>query len=271
MPRPLCLDGRKTPLSIELVGQALLARAKGTADQLVPLSRIDRILCWGEVAWTSSALRAVAGAGPNILFLSGRDELAAILSPPRLASAGLSAILEVALTHADWDERLADWQAHIESLLFRDAAKRTPGYPHPPPWRCADLAAVTAWNQLLRPALPLIGPAALRRTFAAHLAAWVRTRLATREVDRRWLGGSRMRPDLSRCFSTAFEWSAMPATVRFAQMLSRAGARGRGRVRPLAVQIAESFVAEEPVLAPRFDLALAKLRIIVGDLAERTV
>lgn len=258
MLRPLCLDGRKTSLSVELVGRALLARAKGAADQLVPLSCIDRILCWGEVAWTSSALRAVAGAGPTILFLSGRDELAAILSPPQPASAGFSTILDVALAHPAWNERLADWQAHIESMLYRDGTRRTLGYPRSPPWRCTEL-----------PALPLIGP--LRRAFAAHLEAWIRTRLGARGVDRRWLGGSRTHPDLSRRFSTALEWLTMPTTVRFAQAVWRAGARGRAPVRPLSPWIAETFVAEEPVLGPRFDLAFAKLRIITGDLAERTV
>jgi CRISPR associated protein Cas1 len=266
MPRPLCLDGRRTALSVELAGRALLTHAEGSADQLVPLARIDRILCWGEVAWTSSALRAVAAAGPDVLFLSGRDEVAAILSPPRARSADFSAVIEAAFAHPAWEGRFADWQAHVASVLFRDAAKRTPGYPHPPPWRYRDPVALAAWNRLLRPALPVLGPTATRRSFMAHLVSWIRARLGNSGISRAWLGGSSVRPDLTGCFAAAFEWATMPATVCFAQTLSRAGVAGRSR--PLPASIAEAFAAEEAALLPRFDRAFTKFRVMASDLAE---
>jgi hypothetical protein len=266
MRRPLCLDGRRTALSVELAGRALLTHVDGTADRLVPLARIDRIVCWGEVAWTSSALRAVAEAGPDVLFLSGRDGVAAILSPPRARSADFSTVLEAALAQPAWGGRLSDWQAHVASVVFQDAAKRTPGYPHPPPWRYGDPAALGAWNRLLQPALPVIGPAAMRRSFMAHLASWIRARLGAGGISRAWLGGSSVRPDLSACFAGGLEWATMPATVRFAQALSRAG--GAARSRPLPARLAEACAAEEPVLRPRFDSAFAKLRVMASELAE---
>jgi hypothetical protein len=269
MRRPLCLDGRRTALSVELAGRALLTRADGAADRLVPLARIDRIMCWGEVAWTSSALRAVAEAGPDVLFLSGRDGVAAILSPPRARSADFSTVLEGALAHPAWGGRLSDWQAHVASVVFQDAAKRTPGYPHPPPWRYSDPAAVGAWNRLLQPALPMLGPAVMRRSFMAHLASWIRARLGAGGIGRAWLGGSSVHPDLSACFAGVLEWATMPATVRLAQTLSQAG--GAERFRPLQARLAEACAAEEPVLRPRFDRAFAKLRVMASELAEGTL
>jgi hypothetical protein len=267
MARPLCLDGRRISLSVELAGRALLMHAGGVADRLVPLTHIDRVLCWGEVAWTSSALRAVAEAGPDVLFLSGRDEVAAILSPPRARSASFSAVLDAAFAHPAWGGRLSDWQAHVASVLFREAAKRTPGYPHPPPWRFADPAALDAWNRLLRPALPVLGPAALRRSFMAHFWSWIRARLGRAGVSRAWLGGSNLRPDLTCCFSGALEWAMMPVTVRFARTLSPAAVAGWGSLR-LPAKIAEAFDTEEPVLRPRFAPALAKFRVMATELAD---
>jgi hypothetical protein len=263
--KPLCLDGRRNSLSVELAGRALLMIADGVADRLVPLARVDRILCWGEVAWTSSALRAVADAGPDVLFLSGRDEVAAILSPPRARSASFSTVLDAAFAHSAWSGRLSDWQAHVASVLFREAAKRTPGYPHPPPWRMADPAALGAWNRLLRPALPVLGPAALRRSFMAHLLSWVRARLGRAGIGRAWLGGSTVRPDLAGCFAGAFEWAIMPGTVRFAQALALAAVVSGGPLR-LPARIAEAFDAEEPVLRPKFGRAL--FRVMATELAD---
>jgi hypothetical protein len=266
MARPLCLDGRRISLSVELAGRALLMHAGGTADRLVPLARIDRVLCWGEVAWTSSALRAVAEAGPDVLFLSGRDEVAAILSPPRARSASFAAVLDAAFAHPAWGGRLSDWQAHVASVSFREAAKRTPDYPHSPPWRFGDPAALGAWNRLLRPAAPVLGPAALRRSFMVHLLSWIRARLGRAGVSRTWLGGSNVRPDLAGCFAGALEWAMMPVTVRFAQTLSL-GVLSGGSPR-LPARIAEAFAAEEPDLRPKFGRALAKFRVMATELAD---
>jgi CRISPR associated protein Cas1 len=266
MARPLCLDGRRISLSVELAGRALLMHADGTADRLVPLSSIDRVLCWGDVAWTSSALRAVAEAGPDLLFLSGRDEVAAILSPPRARSASFSAALDAAFAHPAWNGRLFDWQAHVTSVSFREAAKRTRGYPHQPPWRPADPAALAAWNRLLRPALPMIGPAALRRAFMAHLLSWLRARLGRAGISRIWLGGSNVRPDLTGSFSGALEWVLMPVTVRFAQTFSSTAVAG-GPLR-LPAKIAEAFDMEEPLLRRKFGRALVKFRVMATELAD---
>ena len=132
MRRALCLDGRRTALSVELAGRALLTHADGTADRTRAARPHRPHSLLGEVAWTSSALRAVAEAGPDVLFLAGRDEVAAILSPPRVQSADFSTVPKP-LRHPAWGGRLSDWQAHVASVVFQDAARRTPGYPHPPP------------------------------------------------------------------------------------------------------------------------------------------
>ena len=106
----------------------------------------------------------------------------------------------------------------------------------------------------------------MRRSFMVHLASWIRARLGAGGISRAWLGGSSVRPDLSACFAGGLEWATMPATVRFAETLSRAAVpRGPDR---WSARLAEACAAEEPVLRPRFDRAFAKLRVMASALAE---
>ena len=233
--RLVVLDGVQRPLQVRLDGRALRVTLENTAEHLIPLARIDRIMTRGNVMWTASALAATAAEGAQIAFLLGNGQTAALLTGASHEAnrAGASQAVGQPLLSPDLAKieqtlehiaQRADWPGRIEDFCLGELSRAARAYGI----RDGATAARQGWSaleQALRQELRATGfGPALSRDARSFLEAWTRRRMTSLGVPLPWLGvnaGGRF--DLAGPFAAIVGWAAMPLLARRLQYLRSVG------------------------------------------------
>jgi hypothetical protein len=106
-------------MSINLDGPALSVLQPHKARQLLPLSRISRIIASGPVELSTEALLACAERGITVTFLHRDGQIRAYLFGDSPGRDGLWQRLHDFLDRPDWKVRYSDWECSINSRLRR--------------------------------------------------------------------------------------------------------------------------------------------------------
>lgn len=181
----LLVDGGCAAATVTLDDEAVRIARDGEADRIVPVRRIDRVTCRGDVALSARALVALAGAGAPVGLLRRDGRLAAVMIPRRGVGSSLADALEHAAAFPDLAGRLEDWR---RSEAARHARRLRVAEPP-----AAARVGLPAAEAALAAALPLRPRARAERT--ARLAASFCGLLASRVLldagcPDRWLGAA---------------------------------------------------------------------------------
>ncbi|RMG21551.1 MAG: hypothetical protein D6729_00535 [Deltaproteobacteria bacterium] len=115
----LYLDGSERPIVAEVQGAHLRIGVHNEAWRQLPLARLGRIICCGDVRWQADALQCCAEAGIPILFVDGNG-WARMLAVGRMAAVlDLGRHLENCIASPAWGERYANWREAQERRLAR--------------------------------------------------------------------------------------------------------------------------------------------------------
>ncbi len=175
------LDGRRQPLSVTLLGQALCVSAEGRADALHPIPKIDRVAVLGDVALSSAALRALAEADRPLAVLDGRCRVQAVVRAMHRPRTGLVEALDRLALRRDWFDRLGDWRRARMAVHARRH-----GFDPP----LADKTfGMTAIARLTFPRDPQLPVSPLGRLCREHARLAALAVLARAGVPDRWTGG----------------------------------------------------------------------------------
>lgn len=121
--KPCYLVGR-TGMCVNLDGPALSVMQPYKARQLVPLSRVSRVIASGPVELSTEALLACAERGITITFLHADGQIRAYLFGDSPRRDGLWQRLRDFLDRPDWEERYSDWKRAMDSRLRRLLCQR---------------------------------------------------------------------------------------------------------------------------------------------------
>lgn len=121
--KPCYLVGR-AGMCVNLDGPALSVMLPHKARQLVPLSRISRIIASGPVEISTEALLACAERGITITFLHADGQIRAYLFGDSPRRDGLWQRLRDFFDRPDWEERYSDWERAMDSRLRRMLCKQ---------------------------------------------------------------------------------------------------------------------------------------------------
>jgi len=123
MMRPLYIVGT-AGCRVELDPPALRVAVPDQADQLFPLPRISRVVCQGNVEWSTQALLACADAGIQLLFLEKNGEIRARWLGQSGDRQRLTQRMIDLLSRADGPTLYANWILSMEKLAARSFARR---------------------------------------------------------------------------------------------------------------------------------------------------
>ncbi len=122
--KPLYING--TPgCRVILDDPALRITTPDRADQLFPLSRISRVVCQGNVEWSTRALLACADMGIQLLFLRKNGEIRARWLGQSGERQKLTQRLVDLLSRADGLALYTNWLLSMEKLAARTFARQT--------------------------------------------------------------------------------------------------------------------------------------------------
>ncbi len=238
------------PIAVLLDGPALRLRRPETADALVPLSRLSRVLVRGQVHWRTEALAACMDAGVPVVFLapSGKPRGACVpLAPPSYRS-DLPGLLDAAAARPDFEPLLVDWFRALEREAIR-ALVRDKRLSSDPANRLRDLrpASVRALC-LARSKHPIT--AELASAFDGLARTFVIEELVRHGIGPRFLSARTGGFDLPGAIAAVLTWSLWPALWRLADYLRRHEAKHRDTA-ALRRRIVRFFEAEAPMLEKR--------------------
>jgi hypothetical protein len=121
--KPCYLVGRPG-MWVGLDGPALSISRPERARQLLPLSRVSRIVASGPLELSTEALLACAERGITVTFLDGQGEVRAYLFGESTRRDGLYQRLRDFLDRPDWPERYDDWRRSVDSRALRALCRR---------------------------------------------------------------------------------------------------------------------------------------------------
>lgn len=134
--KPCYLVG-KPGMWVGLDGPALSVIQPERARQLLPLSRISRIVASGPLELSTAALLACAERGITVTFLDRQGEVRAFMFGESTRRDGLYQRLRDFLDRPDWADRYDDWRRSIDSRARRALCKRL--WLLPQDWTLAEL------------------------------------------------------------------------------------------------------------------------------------
>ena len=121
--KPCYLTGR-SGLTVGLDGPALCVTQPERARQLLPLSRISRLMVSGSLNISTEALLACAARGITVTFLDRQGEVQAFLFGDSTRRDGLDQRLRDFLDRPDWAECYDNWRRSIDSRALRALCRR---------------------------------------------------------------------------------------------------------------------------------------------------
>ncbi len=115
----LYLDGSVRTIVTEVQGAHLRIGVQNEAWRQLPLARLGRIICCGDVRWQADALQRCAESGVPVLFVDG-DGWPRMMAVGRMdAVLDLGAHIENCVASPVWKERYANWRAAQERRLAK--------------------------------------------------------------------------------------------------------------------------------------------------------
>ena len=123
MTRPLYLSA-VAGMRVLWVAPALRIHRPGSADRLVPLSRVSRIIQTGVPDWSMDALLACSDRGVTVTFLHEDGRPRGLLVGQRRRAGDLASCISEFLDRADWTESYDNWRRWVWSLAVRSTARR---------------------------------------------------------------------------------------------------------------------------------------------------
>lgn len=121
--KPCYLIGRPG-MWISLDGPALSVSCPERARQLLPLSRVSRLIASGPLELSTEALLACAERGITVTFLDSQGAVRAYLFGESTRRDGLYQRLRDLLDRPDWPERYDDWRRAVDSRALRALCRR---------------------------------------------------------------------------------------------------------------------------------------------------
>lgn len=128
-PLYLCTD---TPVTVEAAQHSLVVRRSGHAPQRLPLTRIDRIVCRGNIQWSAAAISHCCRAGVAVIWLDGRGECIGSTLPYQPPCSAFDTLLERYAALPEWSERFEIWLSRRRLETLTDWALRADRAGHPP-------------------------------------------------------------------------------------------------------------------------------------------
>ena len=122
--KPCYLIGKRNGLWVKLDGPALSIMRPERARQLLPLTRISRLIVTGPAEISTAALLACAERGISITFLQPDGQIQAYLFGDSPRRDSLWQRLQDFLDRPDWPERYADWKLAVDSRAHRALCRR---------------------------------------------------------------------------------------------------------------------------------------------------
>ena len=267
----LYLDGRSRLVRVGLYGAALEVGAEGDLPALTPLVHLRRVCCWGRVQWAGEALIACASRAIPICFL-GHGRGIGYFLPARAAAKGFGALIEDAILHPDWSERLQNWaDSELRRSMLTITADRGDA------WKPVRALVVSGDTRLaLRTGLRMAGPNAPWRPIWRHLNeclhAWTIQQLLLQPLVLPDLGSSSDRPNLTHQMTLVMSPFLVPGaidqTARERARKAPGGPIDKSGAGSLAHRCALAFKSLEPRLARHFPRALRRFESLVRTCAE---
>lgn len=267
----LYLDGRSRPVRVGLYGTALEVGAEGDLPVLTPLVHLRRVCCWGRVQWAGEALIACATRAIPVCFL-GHGRGIGYFLPARPAAKCFGALIDDAVLHPDWNDRLRNWtESELRrSLLSISDARGDAWSP------VKTLVTSGDTRSALRAALRLAGPNTPWRPIWRHLNeclhAWTIQRLLLQPLALPDLGSSSDRPNLVHqmafIMSPLLVPGALAQTARERARKAPGGRVDKSGAGSVAHRCALAFNSLEPRLAKHFPRALRRFESLVRTCAE---
>jgi hypothetical protein len=122
--KPCYLVANRSGLWVNLDGPALSILRPDKARQLLPLTRISRLIVSGPAEISTAALMACAGRGISITFLQANGQIQGYLFGDSPRRDSLWQRLHDFLDRPDWSARYSDWKRAVDSHAHRALCKR---------------------------------------------------------------------------------------------------------------------------------------------------
>jgi hypothetical protein len=113
-------DASREPVRVDRLAEALLVSIGHASPELLPLHRIGRIECRGEVEFSGAALAALLRAGVGVTWWHGLTPLGR-LAPEHDRGCDLARTLAHAGEHPDWTSRVTAWEEALRTNAMREA------------------------------------------------------------------------------------------------------------------------------------------------------